>query len=93
MNFSKNAIALTNRWTLLDVYAEDRPRDALRMLDRFEGLWWGYGRVRAGRIHEQTGNTVDAIAAYQSAVDTFENGDPDNPYLVEAREALGRLGS
>jgi len=93
LNFSKNALALTNRWTLLDIYAEDRPRDALRMLDRFEGVWWGYGRVRVGRIYEQTGNPEEAIRAYQSAVETFKDGDSGNPYLAEAREALERLGS
>jgi tetratricopeptide (TPR) repeat protein len=93
LNFSRNAIAFTNRWTLLDVYGAERPRDALRMLDRFEGIWWGYGRVRAGQLYEETGNVADAIQAYRSAVETFQTGDPDNPYLLQAREALERLES
>ncbi len=91
LNFSSGAIALTNRWVLLELYEGDRARDALRMLDRFEGLWWGYARVRAGRIYERMGSPPEAIKAYQSAVETFQNGDPDNPYLVEALEALQRL--
>jgi DNA-binding SARP family transcriptional activator len=52
-----------------------------------------YALLLRGRINEQLGNREKAIWAYWKFLDYWRNGDPEvQPYVEEARAALGRLG-
>ena len=48
--------------------------------------------LELGRLAEAMGEREKAIQAYQFVVDAWRRADPElQPYVTEAREALGRL--
>lgn len=54
-----------------------------------EALW----NLERGRVNEHLGNRDKAIAAYRFVADVWRNADPElQPYVEEAKAALGRLG-
>jgi len=79
------------RWNAVDALERQRPRDALELLDNMDGAPKGYASIRAGRIYETLGNRDEALAAYRRAAD--QDADPGEPWSVEARGALARLGN
>jgi tetratricopeptide (TPR) repeat protein len=55
-----------------------------------DGLW----HLERGRTYEALGDTAAARRGYQTVVDLWRHADPElQPYVVEARDALGRLAS
>lgn len=78
------------RWILAGVLERDRPREALRLLERMEGGAEGYARVRMGRTYESLGEPDRARESYAAPLQRFVNADPDLPYLVQARRAVRR---
>jgi tetratricopeptide (TPR) repeat protein len=86
-----NNLGVYTRWLLADALEEARPQEALSLLENMGGWVEGYAQVRIGRIREGMGDLRVAEAAFRKAAQIFAAGDPDNPYLVEAREALDRL--
>ncbi len=61
-----------------------------------EGNLSSYDRTRAtlalARMHDRRREEEEARAYYRSFLTMTRRGDPDLPEIVEAREALGRLG-
>jgi tetratricopeptide (TPR) repeat protein len=86
-----NNLGVYTRWLLADALEEARPQEALSLLENMGGWVEGYAQVRVGRIREGMGDLRVAEVAFRKAAQIFAAGDPDNPYLVEAREALDRL--
>jgi tetratricopeptide (TPR) repeat protein len=84
-------MAVFTRWILAEALEEGRPQEALSILENMGGWVEGYAQVRVGRIREGMGDTRVAAEAYRNASQIFADGDPSNPYLVEAREAVERL--
>jgi tetratricopeptide (TPR) repeat protein len=82
---------VVTRWIYAGVLEEDRPREALEILETLTGPERGFTRVRMGRILEGLGEAEAASEAYRVALSEFSGGDPDNPYLVEAQDGLERV--
>ncbi len=65
-------------------------------IGHLEGNLYDYTRFQATRrlaqIHEGRGDTEQARAYYRSYLTITRSGDQDLPEIVEAREALARLG-
>jgi tetratricopeptide (TPR) repeat protein len=79
---------------LLAARGEYRP--AVDLLDRWrwdaEGPFFTLATLELGRIAEAMGERGKAIESYQFVVDVWRRADPElQPYVAEAREALGRL--
>jgi tetratricopeptide (TPR) repeat protein len=62
----------------------------------YGGGLYDYNRFNTARalarIYEQRGDTEQAIEYYRTFMEITRAGDPDLPDIVEAREALARLG-
>ena len=80
------------RWTLAELLAEDRPRDALGLLDKMGGAEMPFARVRAASIHERLGNRSAALEAYRQAWDFLQYADAGEEWAAKAREGIDRLG-
>jgi hypothetical protein len=65
-------------------------------IDYLEGNLYRYTRFhvtrRLAQLHEERGATEQARAYYRSYLTITRAGDQDLPEIVEAREALARLG-
>ena len=73
--------------------AEGNVAEAIR---HYSGNLYSYNRFQSvlglARIHEHRGESDQARAYYRSFLTITREGDPDRPEIVEAREALARLG-
>ncbi|HSG09314.1 MAG TPA: tetratricopeptide repeat protein [Longimicrobiales bacterium] len=88
------AMGYATRIHLAEVLADENPREAEAQLERMgSGVFTAYAMVRLGRLREGLGDVDGAKEAYQQATELFRNADDDLSYAVEAREALGRLGT
>jgi hypothetical protein len=78
--------------------SERRARQAGEVLDlwvwRAEGPLYVLAMLDRARIAESLGERVKAMQAYQFVVDVWRGADPQlQPFVVEARTALTRLGA
>jgi serine/threonine-protein kinase len=78
--------------------SEGRARQAGEVLDlwvwRAEGPLYVLAMLDRARIAESLGERVKAMQAYQFVVDVWRGADPQlQPFVVEARTALTRLGA
>jgi tetratricopeptide (TPR) repeat protein len=73
---------------------EEAGRDR-QALPYYESLWdtpiRPWADFRLGQAHERLGEPAEAIEAYRSFLQNWEEADPDLPWLGEARAALDRL--
>lgn len=64
-------------------------------LPYYESMWdtpvRPWADFRLGQAHERLGEPAEAIEAYRSFLQNWEEADPDLPWLGEARAALDRL--
>ena len=51
-----------------------------------------YAHYRMAGLAEELGDSERARAEWRALLVNYEQADPDNPRLAEAREALARLG-
>lgn len=78
---------------LADLYREEgRLRDAIPYYEsvRRDGLV-AYGAFRLGQIYEELDRPDEAVDAYRTFLQAWEDADPDLPWLDEARASLEEL--
>lgn len=89
---SDNADEWIRGW-LAELYREEgRLREAIPYYEslRRDGLV-AYGAFRLGQLYEALGRPDEAVDAYKTFLQTWEEADPDLPWLDEARSSLEAL--